>query len=103
MPYTCTWSHSSTAITMVNQPVLNQEWDFSLEAERSHNEGACTQDGERATPRRLPALTTVCPGPASISDTCVPPTVGALVPTKGRGTMETGHELKRLINQEGRE
>lgn len=28
---------------MVNQPVLNHEWDFSLGAEREHDEGACRQ------------------------------------------------------------
>lgn len=43
MPYTCTWSHNSTAITMVKKPVLNQEWDFSLGAEKSLNEGTCRQ------------------------------------------------------------
>lgn len=48
MPYTCTWSHNSTAITMVNQPVLNQECDFSLGAERSHNEGIHRQGMEQA-------------------------------------------------------
>lgn len=48
MPYTCTWSHNSTAITMVNQPVLNQEWDFSLGAERSHNEGTIRRGREQA-------------------------------------------------------
>lgn len=62
MPYTCTWSHNSTAITMVNQPVLNQEWDFSLGAERSHNEGTCRQGWgagkrKRSTPTEVPSAT----------------------------------------------
>lgn len=80
MPYTCTWSHNSTAITMVNQPVLNQEWDFSLGAERSSVKEHAGRDGEQARrngqpPRRFPeALPTVCPGSASISDTCASPT-----------------------------
>lgn len=30
MPYSCTRSHNSTMLTMVNQPVLSQERDFSL-------------------------------------------------------------------------
>lgn len=76
MPYTCTWSHNSTAITMVNQPVLNHEWDFSLGAEKSHNEGTSRQGGQ-STPQRFPALPTVYPGSASLSDTCVTPTEGA--------------------------
>lgn len=98
MPYTCTWSHNSTAITMVNQPVLNQEWDFSLGAERSHNEGTCRQGGEQARrnsqphagSQLFPALATVCPGSASVSDICVPPTVGALMPAKGKAQRKQG-------------
>jgi len=34
MPYTLILSHSSTAIAMVNQPVLSQELDFFLEEEK---------------------------------------------------------------------
>lgn len=59
MPYTCTWSHNSTAITMVKKPVLNQEWDFSLRAEKSLSEGTCRQGWEASKkkwsiPWRLP-------------------------------------------------
>lgn len=89
MPYTCTWSHNSTAITMVKKPVLNQEWDFSLGAEKSLNEGTCRQGWgaskeKQSTPMEASRHSTYC-----LTRHCVSPAVGALRLPKGKGAMET--------------
>lgn len=54
-----------------------------------------SRQGGQSTPQRFPALPTVYPGSASLSDTCVTPTEGA----QRGGTMEAGHELERPIKQ----
>lgn len=85
---------------MVNQPVLSHEWDFSLGAERGHDEGAGRE--EWSTPQSFPELLPLTRWGSS--PTAVPPAQrsggstsmlaeGCLGRAEGRG--ESSFERKR--------